>query len=224
MIVGIYARVSTDQQTTDNQIIRLNEWAKMNDWQVYERYCDVASGRLTRRPALDKMMMDAKLHRFDMIIAVKLDRLGRSVINLRDIVENLNRWNIGLRMLDQEIDTTTSAGRFTLTILSAVAELEREMIVERTKDGQARAIKQGKKIGRKKVTLSDYQIAKAKSIIAENPTISENKLAKEFEGISRNTLISQLHDLGILPVQKTVSEGVYKETTKKSICQETENC
>ncbi len=224
MIVGIYARVSTDQQTTDNQIIRLDDWAKSNNWTVYEHYTDVASGRLTRRPALDRLLMDAKLHRFDCIIAVKLDRMGRSVINLCDIVEKLNSWGIGLKMLDQEIDTTTSSGRFTLTILSAVAELEREMIVERTKDGQARAVRQGKTLGRKKVTLSDYQISKARSILAENPDISENKLAKQFEGISRNTLISQLHSLGILPVQKTVSSGVYKETTEKSLNQKLENC
>lgn len=221
MKVGLYARVSTDTQTTDNQIIRLEEWSERCQWTVVDRYVDVASGKLARRPELDRMMADAKKHRFDLVVAVKLDRLGRSVINLRNVVEDLNTWNVGLKMLDQEIDTTTSSGRFMLTILSAVAELEREMISERTKDGQNRAIKQGKAIGRKKVTLSDYQIDKARKIIEDNPNITGNELARQFEGISRNTLINGLKDLGIFPVQKTGSVGVYKETTEKKPIQKT---
>lgn len=199
MKVALYARVSTDKQETDNQMIRLNEWAGNMKWEVFDRYVDIASGKNAKRPELTRMLQDAKKHRFDTIIAVKLDRIGRSVIDVRNIVENLLNWDVGLKMLDQDIDTKSSSGRFTLTILSAVAEFERELIVERVNDGLARAVKEGKTLGRPKNTLSKYQIEKAKEIIAENPNISQRKFAEQFDGIGRKQLIAQLTDMGIWP-------------------------
>lgn len=222
-IVAMYARVSTDRQDTDNQMIRLREWASNNGWTVYNEYVDVASGKNTRRPSLTKMLEDAKMHRFDTIIAVKIDRIGRSVLDFKNIMEKLEAWDVKIKMLDQDIDTSTASGRFMITMLSAVAEFEREVIVERVNDGLRRAEKEGKVFGRPKKTLSDYQVEKARRILAENPTISNKQLADQFEGISRNTLIKGLRDLGIIGegCQKTLSDGVYKETPKKSDCQET---
>lgn len=228
-VVALYARVSTDKQTTDNQILRLNDWAERSGWEVYDRYIDVASGKLARRPAIDRMLSDAKAHYFNLVVAVKLDRLGRSVVNLRSVVEELTGYGVQIKMLDQDIDTTTASGRFMLTILSAVAELERELISERTKDGLARAEKEGKKIGRKKAELSEYQINKAKQILAEDPNISQRKLAEQFDGIGRRQLIECLTTLGLWPVteksgSKRGSLGVYKETPKKSSGSETSVC
>lgn len=218
MIVAIYARVSTKKQTTDNQTLRLREWADRNGWTVFNEYVDVASGKNTRRPQLNRMLEDAKAHLFDVIIAVKLDRIGRSVIDVKKIMEKLESWNVKIKMLDQDIDTTTASGRFMITMLGAVAEFEREIIVERVEDGLERARAEGKTLGRPQVTLSDYQIAKAKRILEENPKISQRQLADQFEGISRPTLIEGLRQAGLLPEsgKKTLSVGVYKETTKKS--------
>lgn len=199
MKVALYARVSTDRQETDNQMIRLDEWAENMKWDVFDRYVDVASGKNMKRPELTRMLQDAKKHRFDCIVAVKLDRIGRSVIDICNIAQDLNEWNVGLKMLDQEIDTKSSSGRFTLTILSAVAEFERETIRERVNDGLARAVKEGKTLGRPKNTLSKYQIDKAKQIIAEDPNISQRKFAEQFDGIGRKQLIAQLTDMGIWP-------------------------
>ena len=216
MTVGIYARLSTKLQTTDNQLIRLNEWADRKGWENVDRYVDVASGRNTHRPELNRMMDDAKHHRFDTIIAVKLDRIGRSVIDLKGIMEKLQSWDVGIKMMDQDIDTATASGRFMITMLSAVAEFEREIIVERIDDGLNRARKEGKTLGRPRNTLSKYQIEKAKQILAENPSISQRKLAEQFDGIGRKQLISQLKDLGILEDgSKSLSEGVYKGGSEK---------
>ena len=85
-----------------------------------------------------------------------------------------------------------------LTILGAMAEFERELIVERTNDGLKRARKEGKTLGRKTVTLSEYQLEKARMILKDNPTISMNALSKQFTGISRNTLIKCLKEEGII--------------------------
>lgn len=198
MKVGLYARVSTDKQDTDNQMIRLREIAQNRGYEVFDEYVDIASGRNAHRPNLDRMMKDAKQHRFDKIIAVKLDRIARSVTNLNNLMNDLYTWNIGIEFIDQPIDTSTPAGKMILTILGAMAEFERELIVERTNDGLKRAKKEGKTLGRKTVTLSDYQLEKARSILSENPNISMNALSKQFTGISRNTLLKCLKEEGLI--------------------------
>ena len=218
MKVALYARVSTDKQTTDNQMIRLREWAERNNWEVYKEYVDVASGKNTRRPSLTEMLNDAKMRYFDCIVAVKLDRIGRSVIDLKNIMEKLEAWEVSIKMMDQEIDTTTASGRFMITMLGAVAEFEREIIQERVNDGLERARREGKTLGRPKNTLSRYQIDKAKSILEADPTISQRKFAEQFDGIGRKQLISQLTDLGIWPPSgsKSLSGGVYKGGLKNT--------
>lgn len=198
MKVGLYARVSTDKQDTDNQMIRLREVAQNRGYEVFDEYVDIASGRNANRPNLDRMMKDAKQHCFDKIIAVKLDRIARSVTNLNNLMNDLYAWNVGIEFIDQPIDTTTPAGKMILTILGAMAEFERELIVERTNDGLKRARKEGKTLGRKTVTLSEYQLEKARTILKDNPTISMNALSKQFTGISRNTLIKCLKEEGLI--------------------------
>lgn len=196
--VGLYARVSTDKQDTDNQMIRLREIAQNRGYEVFDEYVDIASGRNAHRPNLDRMMKDAKSHRFDKILAVRLDRIARSVINLNNLMIDLDNWKVKIEFIDQPIDTSTPAGKMILTILGAMAEFERELIVERTNDGLSRAKKNGKTLGRKSVKLSDYQIEKARTILTENPNISMNELSKQFTGISRNTLKKLLKEEGLI--------------------------
>ena len=199
MIVALYARVSTDGQDPDNQMLRLREVASARGYVVYGEYVDVASGACSKRPQLDRMLSAAKAGRFHKIMAVKLDRLARSVINLTSIMQDLEEWNVGVEFLDQPIDTTTASGRFTTTILAAVAEFERELICDRTKDGQSRAIAEGKTIGRPPRKLTDYQREKIRKILEDEPDISDYRLAQKFEGISRNTLIKLAKEEGLLP-------------------------
>lgn len=198
MIVALYARVSTDKQTTDNQMIRLREVARSRGYMIYGEYEDIASGSTARRPQLDKMMAAAKAGKFQKIMAVCLDRMARSVINLASVMQDLQSWNVAVEFLDQPIDTSTATGRFTTTVLAAIAEFERELISDRTKDGQARARTQGKTIGRPERQLTDYQREKIRRIKAENPEISDYALAKQFDGISRNTLIKLAREEGLL--------------------------
>lgn len=192
VIVALYARVSTDKQNTDNQMLRLREVASARSYEVYDEYVDVSSGANARRPALDRMRADAKLHRFDKILCIKIDRLARSIVNLTNLMTDLDSWGIGVEFLDQPIDTSTASGKLTLTILGALAEFERELIRDRTHAGLDRAHAQGKKSGRVAMKLTPYQIEKAKQIIRDNPGISNKSLAAQFNGISRNTLIKLL--------------------------------
>lgn len=186
--VALYARVSTREQTTDNQMDRLLEIADMRGYNIVGEYVDVASGADQHRPQLNRMLASAKRGEIDRILAIRLDRLARSVVNLAELVGNLNAWAVALEIIDQPIDTLTASGRLTYTILSAVAEFERELIRDRTRDGLARAKAEGKAIGRPKKELSDYQEQKLRTILNEDPKISMRKLSEHFTGISRTRL------------------------------------
>jgi len=190
MKVALYARVSTREQETDNQMMRLIEYAQRRGYEVYGEYRDIVSGaKDKRRPEQERMLEDAKNRMFDRIIAIKLDRIGRSLINLFDILSGLETWGVKLEVVDQPIDTSTAIGRFITTVIGAAAEYERELIVERTKDGLERTKKNGTKLGRKARELSDYQRTKLRDILSKDPNISYRKLADHFEGISRTKLI-----------------------------------
>lgn len=186
--VALYARVSTRDQTDDNQLIRLRQTAEARGYVIVGEYADVASGADAKRPALDRLRNDAKKGLITRVMATKLDRLARSTVNLADLVGDLERWGVGLELLDQPIDTTTPTGRLTTVILGAVAEFERELIRDRTRDGLARAKAQGKTLGRPKRELSDYQRDKLKEILAADPNISMRALSAQFDGISRTRL------------------------------------
>jgi len=198
MIVALYARVSTDKQNTDNQMMRLREVASARSYEVYGEYVDVCLGANARRPSLDRMRSDARLHRFDKILCIKIDRLARSIINLLDLMTDLDSWGIGVEFLDQPIDTSTASGKLTLTILGALAEFERELIRDRTNAGLERAKAQGHKAGPKEKGLTPYQLEKARQILKDNPGISNRKLAAQFNGISMNTLIKHLRKEGLI--------------------------
>lgn len=196
--VALYSRVSTQEQNLDNQSIVLHdEVARHPDWQIMGEYMDKASGSNQNRPDLDRMMKDARSGKIDMILATKLDRMARSMINLAKLCEELNKLGVGLKFVEQNIDLTTPEGRLTRTILGGIAEFELDLIHSRTKDGQERARREGKIIGRPKNEVSKYQIDKAKQILAENPEISQRQLAEKFEGIGRKQLIEGLRKAGV---------------------------
>lgn len=196
--VALYARVSTPDQDNATQLDRLRDMARSRGWEIAGEYADTASGANLNRPELRRLLGDARRRRFDAIAAVRLDRLARSVADIANTAEMLDSLGISMVLLDQPIDTSTSMGRFTRTILSAVAEIERELIRERTMDGLARARRSGHEGGRPARKLTPYQMDKARQILAENPEISNRALAAKFAGISRPTLIRELRDAGIL--------------------------
>lgn len=198
MRVALYARVSTTGQNTDNQMMRLEEFATQRGYEVFERYTDKVSGANKNRPGLDQMVKDAKARRVGRIIATKIDRLGRSVIHLHEFFTAMECYGVVIEMTDQPIDTSTSMGRFIRNILGDVAELERELIRDRTKDGLRRTVANGTKLGRKERTLSDYQRNKIKEIVANDPGISYRKLAEQFDGISRTKLIELAKTEGLI--------------------------
>jgi len=151
MIAGIYIRVSTKEQTTLNQELKIKEYCERNDISIFKIYKDEGvSGSKTSRPELDKMLQDMRNKLFDCIVVWKFDRLGRSTRHLLQLVEEMKNKGVRLIAIEQNVDTNTSMGKFFFTILSGIAELEREMIRDRIMLGLERAKKEGKVLGRRK--------------------------------------------------------------------------
>ena len=152
--VAIYGRVSTDGQTTDNQVVALKEVAARRGWDIAEVYIDHgisgANGR-DKRPGFDRMLKDAGRRKFDVVMAWAIDRLGRSLIDLLGTIQELEAVGVDLFLEQQAIDTTTPAGKLMFQVCGAFAEFERSMIRQRVKLGLKRAVAQGRQLGRPRI-------------------------------------------------------------------------
>jgi DNA invertase Pin-like site-specific DNA recombinase len=156
---AIYLRVSTTGQTVENQRRELEQIAERRGWTVAEVYEDAgisgAKGR-DQRPGFDQMLKDASRRKFDVVMAWAIDRMGRSLRDLLDTIEHLEATGVDLYLDQQNIDTTTPAGKLLFQVTGAFAEFERSMIRQRVNAGLARAKAQGKRLGRPRV---DHRIA-----------------------------------------------------------------
>ena len=148
MHCALYARVSTNEQTADNQLLELRRYVAARGWTAVEYVDQGVSGAKDRRPALDQLTTDVRRHKLQAVVCWRLDRLGR---NLRHLVLLLDEWQsrgIAFVTLGEGIDTSTPAGRLVAGVLGSIAEFERARIQERIHAGLARAKAQGKLIGR----------------------------------------------------------------------------
>lgn len=147
-VIG-YARVSTQDQTTDTQIAQIQKYCEMKGLTDLTIYQDVISGSKSSRPDLDRMMQRIRAGGGDLVITVYLSRLGRSQAHLIQILEEFKNRNVRYVALNDGIDTGTPTGSLLYGILASLAEFEREQIRERTALRLARLKEQGVKLGRK---------------------------------------------------------------------------
>ena len=149
--IALYARVSTDKQTCENQLQELRSIAERMNYTIVAEFVDNGiSGMKTRqnRPALDQLMKSATQRKFDMVMCWSIDRLGRSLQNLVEILNELQAIKIDLFFLQQGMDTSTPSGRMIFSVFGAIGEFERNLIRERVIAGQKRAVANGVKMGR----------------------------------------------------------------------------
>lgn len=149
--VALYTRVSTDDQTVENQERELRALALRNGWEVVREFRDEgisgAKGR-DKRPGLDAMLKGVARREFDVVAAWSVDRLGRSLQDLVSLLGELHAKGVDLVLHQQGLDTTTPAGKAMFQVLGVFSEFERAMIVSRVRAGVARARAQGKRLGR----------------------------------------------------------------------------
>jgi DNA invertase Pin-like site-specific DNA recombinase len=182
MRVAIYGRVSTTNhgQDVSMQTGELEQFAQARGWRLVDSYLDIGiSGTKEKRPELDRLMADAHRRKFDVVIVWKFDRFARSVSHLLRALETFNALGVAFVSLSEQMDTTTPAGRMVFTVLGAVAELERSLIVERVRAGLRNARAKGKKLGRPRVTVDAHKIASLRAdglswaVIAERLGVGE---------------------------------------------------
>ncbi len=180
---AIYLRVSTQEQTTENQLLELMKVVKLSGWHVYKVYEDTgisgSKGR-DKRPEFDLMQKDAVRRKFDIVLAWSVDRLGRSVQDLIAFLNELHSVECDLYLHQQGIDTTTPAGKAMFQMLGVFAEFERAMIQERIKAGLARAKAKGVKLGRAKVSKTvEAQIVELRE--STEPPMGMLKIAQTLQ-------------------------------------------
>jgi DNA invertase Pin-like site-specific DNA recombinase len=167
MKVAIYARVSTigNGQDPSMQTRELREYIERRGWELAGEYVDVGvSGTKERRLELDRLMADAHRRRFDVVAVWKFDRMARSVSHLLRVLETFGVLGIHFVSLSEAIDTATPAGKMVFTVLGAVAELERSLIVERVKAGLRHARARGKRLGRPRKFVDSAKIARLRAL------------------------------------------------------------
>ena len=151
MRAAIYGRVSTTNHGQDVtlQTRELEQFAEARGWQMVGAYIDAGvSGTKDSRPELNRLMADAHKRCFDVVAVWRFDRFARSVSHLLRALETFSALGIAFVSLSEQMDTTTPTGKMVFTVLGAVAELERSLIVERVKAGLRNARAKGKRLGR----------------------------------------------------------------------------
>ena len=185
--VAIYTRVSTLDQTVDNQLIELRDHCSKMGWEIVKEYADEGlSGTLSRdkRPALNSLIKDAYRKRFESVVCWDISRIGRSMKELVLFLSDMKDREIGICSVRQGFDTSTSMGEIMFQFVGILSSLEREMIRERTLAGLERAKSEGKTLGRRKVT-NDTMTAKIVELRTAKKTIRQ--IASEV-GVSRGTV------------------------------------
>ena len=154
----IYMRVSTVDQHPETQLLDLRQLAGQRGYEIVAEYTDRISGAKARRPGLDQLMKEARRGRFDVVLVWASDRIARSVKHFLEILDELNRLNIEFVSFREQIDTGGPLGRAIVVIIGAIAELERNLIIERVRAGMRRARLEGRPIGRRPLELDHAAI------------------------------------------------------------------
>jgi DNA invertase Pin-like site-specific DNA recombinase len=151
MKVALYTRVSTNDQSVEMQTSDLKRYCDQRGFEVYKEYCDQGiSGVKDKRPGLDELMADARKRRFDAVLCWRFDRFARSTRHLINSLEEFRNLGIDFVSFQENIDTSSPLGKAIFTIVSAISELERNIILERVRAGLKRARENGTILGRPK--------------------------------------------------------------------------
>ena len=150
---ALYLRVSTLDQHPESQLYDLRQLAKQRDYEIVQEYTDKISGTKGRRPGPDQLMADARHGRFAVVLVWACDRIARSVRHFLEVLDELNHLNVEFVSFRENLDTGGPLGRAVVIIIGAIAELERNLIVERVRAGMRRARLDGQHIGRPRLNV-----------------------------------------------------------------------
>ncbi len=190
---ALYMRVSTLDQHPETQLYDLRGLASQRGFEIVEEYADRISGAKARRPGLDQLLKDARRRRFDVVLVWASDRIARSVRHFLEVLDELNHLGVEFVSFRENIDTGGPLGRAIIVIIGAIAELERNLIIERVRAGMRRAKLEGRHIGRtpldfdRQAVLRDREHGMSLTEIAKAHRISRatvSRVIKEAGGVT----------------------------------------
>ena len=185
---ALYLRVSTLDQHPETQLHDLRALAAQRGWEIVREYTDRISGTRAKRPGLDELLHDARRGRFDVLLVWAFDRIARSVKHFLEVLDELNHLNIEFVSFRENIDTGGALGRAVVVIIGAIAELERNLIIERVRAGMRRARLEGRHIGRRPLDIDraalrrDRERGLSLGQLAKLHNISRTSVARALKG------------------------------------------
>ena len=183
---ALYLRVSTVDQHPESQLHDLRGLAAQRGLEIVQEYTDRISGVKAKRPGLDQLMADARRGKFDVLLVWAFDRLARSVRHFLEVLDELNHLGIEFVSFRENVDTGGPLGRAMITIIGAIAELERNLIIERVRAGMRRAKLEGRRLGRPPLGINRYDLLRDR---ARGQSLTQ--LAKAYR-ISRASVVRLL--------------------------------
>jgi len=150
--VAIYARVSTHEQDPDMQLMALRDYAQKRDFHIFSEYVDFISGTTETRESYDRLLADVRKRKIDIVLVWRFDRFARSTKALITALDEFNSLGVDFISYQENIDTTSPLGRAIFTIIAAIAEFEKDLIVQRVKAGLEKAKSKGQQLGRRPIT------------------------------------------------------------------------
>jgi DNA invertase Pin-like site-specific DNA recombinase len=198
---ALYLRVSTLDQHPETQLYDLRGLAAQRGFEIVNEYTDRISGAKAKRPGLDQLLADAHRGKFDVVLCWAFDRIARSVRHFLEVLDELNHLNIEFISFRENVDTGGPLGRAMIIIIGAIAELERNLIIERVRAGMRRAKLEGRRIGRAPLDVDRHAILRDRA-----RGVSLTDLAKSYR-ISRASVCRIIRES-----KPVVSEGVVPPT------------
>ena len=208
---ALYMRVSTVDQHPETQLHDLRGLAAQRGFEIVNEYTDKISGAKAKRPGLDQLLADARRKKFDVVMVWAFDRMARSVRHFLEVLDELNHLDIEFVSFRENIDTGGPLGRALVVIIGAIAELERNLIIERVRAGMRRARLEGRRIGREPLQVDRDALLRDRA-----RGMSLTDLAKAYR-ISRTSVCRVLRESkpvvseGVVPAPSQVQENTRGE-------------
>ena len=196
---GLYLRVSTVDQHPETQLYDLRGLAAQRGFEIVHEYTDKISGAKAKRPGLDQLLADARRGKFDVVMVWAFDRIARSVRHFLEVLDELNHRNIEFVSFRENIDTGGPLGRAIVVIIGAIAELERNLIVERVRAGMRRARLEGRQIGRRPLDVDRAAVLRDRAAVlrdrAAGKSITQVAQAHQISRSLVSKIVAQSHRL-----------------------------
>jgi DNA invertase Pin-like site-specific DNA recombinase len=209
---GFYVRVSTLDQNPQTQLRELREYAERRGLSIAGEYVDHGfGGAKARRPALDRMLEDARRRRFDTLIVWSCDRLARSTKHFLQVLDELDSCGVQFVSLREAFDTSGALGRAFLGIVAVLGEMERALLIERVRSGMARARAEGRQIGRARLDVNREQVIQDRrsgmslTQVAKKHRISRASVCRLVKEANENSVVPSF--VGNTPEEASATGG-----------------